>query len=290
MTSAGEVVGVADDQRQVERGEVGAHPLVAARRVDGDDACRRPAARRAGPRPGRAGCAAARPTRAARLDVRGRPALVRRARRRDRPTCTTRPRTRCAGAAGRARARRRCAGSAVASSAITAASASARAASASLGDLGHADRVAHSGVDQPLLHRGAVRPVERLPDRLHRALGRRRSACARCRRRSRARGPTAPRRATTSVTRPMRSAVSARDPFVVARQRHAQRLAEADPAHEADRFERATPARSHVRVEEGGVVGADDDVGLVDEVEARPRCTCPAPRRPPASTPSATSG
>ena len=55
--------------------------------------------------------------------------------------------------------------------------------------------------------------------------------------------PTASARSTTSVTRPMRSAVSAGHPLVVARQRDAQRLGEADLAHEPDRLERRHHAR-----------------------------------------------
>ena len=42
------------------------------------------------------------------------------------------------------------------------------------GELGLAERVAQPGVDQPLIHRGAVGLVQRLPDGLNRALGRRR--------------------------------------------------------------------------------------------------------------------
>ena len=79
--------------------------------------------------------------------------------------------------------------------------------------------------------------------------------------------PRARHGATTSVTSPMRSAVVGRHPLVVARQRDAQRLAQADAAHQADRFERRHHAVGDVRVEERRVVGADDDVGFVDEVE-----------------------
>ena len=132
--------------------------------------------------------------------------------------------------------------------------------------LGLADRVAEPRVDQPLLHRGAVRPVERLPDRAHRALGG---------------GGRLARDAGRDLVRPRPELVArddlghqpdaqrrlGRDALVVAGERDAERLAEADPAHEADRLERRHHAVRHVRVEEGRVRRADDDVGLVDEVE-----------------------
>ena len=61
------------------------------------------------------------------------------------------------------------------------------------------------------------------------------------------------------------------DPLVVAHQRHAERVAQADAAHEPDRLERGHHPAAHVRVEERRVGRADHDVGLVDEVEGAGR-------------------
>ena len=74
-------------------------------------------------------------------------------------------------------------------------------------------------------------------------------------------------RLTTSLTSPSRSAVSAPTRSRVAGEGDAQRLAEPDAPHQADRLDRGDEAVAHVRVEERRVVGADHDVGLVEEVE-----------------------
>jgi hypothetical protein len=58
-----------------------------------------------------------------------------------------------------------------------------------------------------------------------------------------------------------------REAFVEAEQRDAQGLAERDAPGEADRLERGGEPVADVRVEERGVVGAEDDVGLVEPIE-----------------------
>ena len=109
-------------------------------------------------------------------------------------------------------------------------------------------------------------PVERLPDRPHRALrrGGRLAGDA-------GRDLVGPRPQLVAGDDLGDEADAQRglggDPLVVARQRDAQRLGQADPAHEADRLERGHQPVGDVRVEEGGVLRADDDVGLVEEVE-----------------------
>ena len=113
--------------------------------------------------------------------------------------------------------------------------------------------------------------VERLPDRAHRALGRDRGLTTRCRRRARGRGPRASARSTTSVTRPIRSAVSARHrsslPISAMRSVSPRPMRRIRPIGSSAE----TMPVGDVRVEERGVVGADDDVGLVDEVEGARR-------------------
>ena len=138
------------------------------------------------------------------------------------------------------------------------------------GDLGLADRVAEPRVDEALLHGRPVGPVERLPDGAHGALGG-------------GAGLGGDAGGDLVGPRPELGALDhlgdeadlqrglGGDPLVVAHQRDAQRLGQADLAHQPDRLERADQAVGDVRVEEGGVGRADDDVGLVEEVEGAGR-------------------
>ena len=157
-----------------------------------------------------------RASRSASVDVVGRPREVA-------PRVPAAARTRAPARRDRARGSRRCASRADSSP-------STRSSKVGLGpcgivapvDLGTPDRVAQARVDEALRDRGAVRLVERLPDRLHGALrgrGRvRRRSCGRSRRRA----PTGRRGGTTSVTSPMRSAVAAVTRSSLPGERHAQ--------------------------------------------------------------------
>jgi hypothetical protein len=58
-----------------------------------------------------------------------------------------------------------------------------------------------------------------------------------------------------------------RHSLVVPAERDPERLGQADSPHEADRLDRGDQTERDVRIEERRVVGTDDDVGLVQEVE-----------------------
>ena len=89
---------------------------------------------------------------------------------------------------------------------------------------------------------------------------------------------------TTSVTSPISRARRGADALVVAQQRHAHDLAEGHVVQHQRGLEHRRHAVGDVGVEEGGVVGGHEDVGLAEQVEGAPAGHAVDRRRSPASS------
>ena len=128
------------------------------------------------------------------------------------------------------------------------------------------------------------------PDRPATTPARRPAAAMRWPRRPSGRGRATRRRSKTSLTRPIRWAVSAVMRFVIAEQGHAQHLAERHVLQHLHRFVDSGHAVGDVGIEERRVVGREDDVGLGEHVERTGHTPCRSPHTRRASRDRRTSG